>query len=85
MFEIENWHPFGAAGAYNSRLKWPVAGWRLYDGGIITEGSWGYVWSSTVDGHSVYYTAKSLIYSDVVESISSTNRVHGLSVRCVRR
>lgn len=86
--EKDDWASFGAEGAYNSSLKWPVAGWRLNDGDIYAENSWGYVWSSTSSTEyysSVYYTAKTLIYSDEVENISSVKRALGLSVRCVRR
>src|SRR5574344_1840945 len=49
--ERTSWSSSNAAGAFASPLKLPVAGSRLYSSGTLGDvGSYGYYWSSSVDG-----------------------------------
>src|SRR6056297_1574650 len=67
--------------AFDSVLKLPCGGYRNFsDGSIHIAGSYGYYWSSSVDGTD----ARNLnFYSDDVY-FNSYNRANGQSVRCLR-
>ena len=70
-----------AAGAYNSPLKLPVAGYRQFSNGALSNvGSYGYYWSSTVSGTN----ARSLLFSSSNASTLSRFRAYGFSVRCIK-
>jgi len=70
-----------AAGAFGSFLKLPVAGDRKRtDGSLSLVGSYGFYWSSTVDGS----TARNLFFYASGASMSSGYRAYGFSVRCVK-
>ena len=67
-----------SATAFSNFLKFPVAGIRdNFNGSMLGQGSWGYVWSSSVYGS----------YSELVDFYSalwhSDDRANGFSVRCV--
>ena len=77
--ECASWGSNNAAGAFASPLKLPVAGNRSNSGSLNYVGSYGYYWSSTVDGPA----------SRCQSFSGSTNRVSlfraaGLSVRCIK-
>jgi hypothetical protein len=71
------------AGAPEPLLFLPAGGYRYYgDGYVYNTGSYGYYWSSVVNGadsHNMYF------YSSSVNANSGSNRyrAYGLSVRCV--
>lgn len=68
------------AGAYAS-LKLPVAGYRGYTAGALTNvGTHGLYWSSTVSGAS----ARSLNFTGGSANMYGSYRAHGFSVRCIK-
>ena len=63
-----------------TKLKFPVAGSRDYfDGSMGDQGSWGNVWTSSVDGSGSQYVE----FGSGGADWSSIHRAFGLSVRCV--
>lgn len=80
--EFSSWAPnYNATGAYASPLKLPVAGYRLYSGGSLSDvGSFGYYCSSTVNGIYLRYLG---FYSSNAQ-IGSWNRAGGYSLRCLK-
>lgn len=80
--ECLSWISNDAAGAFNSPLKLPTAGYRLNNNGsLINVGvnGDGYYWSSTVDDQ----TSKSLYFQSRALT-RFNNRAIGLSVRCIK-
>ena len=76
-----SWSSNNAAGAFNSPLKLPVAGKRSSSNGSLNGvGSGGLYWSATVDGTN----ARRLYFDSSSASMSSGDRAHGLSVRCLK-
>jgi hypothetical protein len=70
-----------AAGAFASKLKLPVAGYRNYPTGwLVDVGSSGNYWSSTV---SVAH-ARNLYFGSSIANMYNTNRAYGFSVRCIK-
>ena len=70
-----------AAGAFASPLKLPVAGYRYSsNGSLLYVGSYGYYWSSTVDG--IY--SWSLSFGSSNATVHSYGRALGHSVRCIK-
>jgi len=70
-----------AAGAFNSPLKLPAAGYREgSDGSFVLVGSFGLYWSSTVSGAS----ARNLYFDSSVAVTTNLIRPNGLSVRCIK-
>ena len=69
-----------SATAFSNFLKFPVAGYRhSLDGSMHVRGSWGFVWTSSVDGsYSVYE-----VFGSGTAGWYGYNRADGLSVRCV--
>jgi uncharacterized protein (TIGR02145 family) len=79
--ERQSWSSNNAAGAFASPLKLPVAGYRNFSNGSLSNlGSRGFYWSSTVDGtnsqHLFFYSSNA--------GISSGSRAYGGSVRCLK-
>jgi uncharacterized protein (TIGR02145 family) len=79
--ERTSWSSNNAAGAFASPLKLPVAGYRGWSSGsLLSVGSDGIYWSSTVDGtHSRF-----LLFYSSNASMGSHNRAIGFSVRCLK-
>ncbi|MBV1889112.1 MAG: fibrobacter succinogenes major paralogous domain-containing protein [Proteobacteria bacterium] len=76
-----SWSSNNAAGAYNSPLKLPVAGFRVFsDGSLVDVGSDGYCWSSTVDGTN----SRALGFGSGTALMSSIERALGFPVRCIK-
>jgi len=75
-----SWSANSPSGAFDSPLKWPVAGYRNSMGVVLNEGSWGMVWSSSASdagaGHLYYY----FTFAQII----NLNRAFGAPVRCVR-
>ena len=79
--ERQSWSSNNAAGAFNSPLKLPVAGYRSGSSGSLgSVGSGGYYWSATVDGTSARY----LLFYSSSAGMASDNRAYGFSVRCLK-
>lgn len=76
-----SWSSYNAAGAFASSLKLPVAGRRGYtDGSLYDVGSYGYYWSSSVDGAN----SLRLGFDSSSASMYSNLRALGFSVRCLK-
>jgi uncharacterized protein (TIGR02145 family) len=79
--ERTSWSSNNAAGAFASPLKLPVAGCRVYnDGTFYVVGSYGFYWSSTVDGTN----ASNLNFDSSIAFMNSHYRALGFSVRCIK-
>ncbi len=79
--ERTSWGTNNAAGAFGSVLKLPVAGYRRNsDGSLITVGTNGYYWSSTVSGTN----ASRLFFDSSNAGMNTSHRASGLSVRCLK-
>ncbi len=79
--ERTSWSSNNAAGAFDSPLKLPVGGFRLYSTGVlINVGSSGNYWSSTVDG--TY--SRRLSFSSTGANMDGNGRALGFSVRCFK-
>jgi len=67
--------------AYASFLKFPSAGVRGSSSGTMDDvGSWGAVWTNSVDGTSSY----GVYFDSSITGWSNVYRAAGLSVRCLR-
>ncbi len=76
-----SWSSQDAAGAYASLLKLPVAGRRYHiTGGLVSVGSSGNYWSSTVSGTSVW----DFYFSSGNAGMFTFLRASGESVRCLK-
>ncbi len=63
-----------------TKLKFPIAGYRFgFDGFMVIQGSWGDVWTSSVDGSTSQYMG----FGSGLAGWSNDDRAYGLSVRCV--
>jgi uncharacterized protein (TIGR02145 family) len=79
--ELNSWSNKNSAGAFASPLKLPVAGYRSYSGGSLSNVGYDVLyWSSTVDGAN----AQSLNFHSINASTGSGFRAHGSSVRCIK-
>jgi len=79
--ERASWSSNDSAGAWESPLKLVVAGGRYRGSGdLVYEGTFGYYWSSTINGSYARYLNS---YSGL--AIMGTNySANGLSVRCIK-
>ena len=76
-----SWSSSNAAGAFASPLKLPMTGYRYnIDGSLNAVGSYGYYWSSTVDGTK----ARDLNFNSFSVNMNSDERAFGFSVRCIK-
>jgi uncharacterized protein (TIGR02145 family) len=76
-----SWSSNNAQGAFASALKLPVAGYRASSNGSLNfVGTYGFCWSSTVNGVDSHY----LFFSSGGALMSSSGRAYGLSVRCLK-
>jgi uncharacterized protein (TIGR02145 family) len=79
--ERTSWSSNNDAGAFASPLKFPVAGYRFYsNGSLLIVGSYGFYWSSTVNGTNAYYLN---FYGGNADMYNFT-RAYGSSVRCLK-
>jgi hypothetical protein len=78
--ELDTFSSENAAGAFESPLKLPLAGYRFSSNGSLDAvGSFGSYWSSTVSGTD----ARSLFFGSSAR-MSSNFRAFGFSVRCLK-
>ena len=78
--EFQAWSSQDADGGFNSPLKLSLGGGRMgNDGSFVNVYSYGYYWSSTVNGTEARHLA---IYSNA--KMFSVVRVNGISVRCIK-
>jgi uncharacterized protein (TIGR02145 family) len=76
-----SWSQNNSAGAFASPLKWTLAGYRDYSNGtLISVGSVGTYWSSTVSGTASRY----LGFDSSSASMNGSDRAYGLTVRCLK-
>jgi len=79
--ELDTWSSNDAAGAIASPLKLPMAGRREYnDGSLYNVGSFGYYWSSNLDGAA----SRHLLFLSGKARMSELIRAYGASVRCIK-
>ena len=79
--ERASWTANTSAGAINSPLKLPLAGYRYYSNGTLRNvGSLGYYWSSTVSSTNARY----LSFSSSYATMNNNYRANGYSVRCIK-
>ena len=82
--ESATWNNNFAAGAFASPLKLTMAGYRSYNtGGLISVGTNGNYWSSTISTLDVTRSV-SRTFSSTATSAPSDRRAEGNSVRCIR-
>jgi hypothetical protein len=79
--ERVSWSQNYFAGAISSPLRLPLAGGKngYTTGEIILLANSGFIWSNTVNGidaHALYFFGGALV--------TKLNRIHGLSVRCIK-
>jgi uncharacterized protein (TIGR02145 family) len=76
-----SWSSNNGAGSFESPLKLPLAGSRIYssNGSISNVGYDGYYWSSTVSSTN----SRSLHFSSSNAIMVPTHRASGVSVRCI--
>ena len=75
-----SWLSNNSVGAYNSPLKWTIAGIRLQDGTLFNVGVSGIYWSSTI---SIIYSRDFRILSD--NAMLNTNyHAFGYPIRCIK-
>ncbi|MFO7922217.1 MAG: FISUMP domain-containing protein [Bacteroidales bacterium] len=79
--ERASWISEDPAGAFDSPLKLPVAGYRNYgNGSLESVGFYGHYWSSTVDGNN----SRNLYFYSSNAGMVSNLRAYGGSVRCLK-
>jgi hypothetical protein len=81
-FKIErySWSSMDAAGAFNSPLKLPLAGWREFSIGMLMQsGAVGVYWSS--DGN-ILSGIHIIDNSGIIVTLAE--RARGYSVRCIK-
>ncbi len=88
-FRLERltWSSNTSAGAFNSVLKLPLAGFREQTGAVslVTEGSpYGFVWSSTFSSGTTVTRAEAFAYYPERAYENPYARARGYSVRCIK-
>ena len=81
------WSSNTSAGAFNSVLKLPLAGFREQTGtvALVTEGSpYGFIWSSTVSSGTTSNRAEAFAYYPDRAYENPYARARGYSVRCIK-
>jgi len=72
--------------AFSNFLKLPSSGLRQgSDGSLLEQGTWGYVWTSSITSYSPWmvYFNDGLVFTSS-SNTSSSNHANGLSVRCIK-
>ena len=79
--ERTSWSQNNSTGAFNSPLKLPLSGFRGYAvGSLFNVGSYGYYWSSSVNGTYAWFLA----FYGGSANMSYYYRAFGFSVRCLK-
>ena len=70
-----------SATAFSNFLKLPTAGYRFHSSGsLVAQGSWGDVWTSSVNGSVSHYVG----FDSSDANVYYNNRAYGFTVRCLR-
>jgi uncharacterized protein (TIGR02145 family) len=77
--EMNSWSSASSAGAFNSTLKFPLAGYRLNTGGLVSNND-GIYWSSSISSNN----SKTLSFATGGAGVGSYTRATGNSVRCIK-
>ena len=77
--ERNSWINSNSVGAFASPLKWPLAGSRGSNNGMLYPSTYGNYWSSTVNG---LYSRQ--LYFNGNVAIIDGNRASGYAVRCIK-
>lgn len=75
-----SWGTNNAAGAFASPLKLTLGGEHFRSGALLSVGTTGLYWSSTINGANARY----LLINSTNAFMNSVNRTEGLSVRCIK-
>jgi uncharacterized protein (TIGR02145 family) len=79
--ERQSWNSNNAAGAFNSPLKLPAAGFRSDNNGLIlSDGGGGLYWASTTYG----FEARHLTFTLKGSTVYHHFRAGGIPVRCIK-
>jgi hypothetical protein len=79
--EQQSWPTVGSAGAFGSPLKLTLAGYHHGNlGAIVSPGSAGYYWSSTVNGLNAFLIS----FNSNFSATNEISRSQGYSVRCLK-
>ena len=79
--ELQSWSTNNAAGAFDSPLKFTMAGSRFYGNGSVgSVGTSGSYWSSTSSGSNSRY----MYFNSSTSAINTGARAYGFSVRCIK-
>ncbi len=66
--------------AFNSFLKLPSAGARYFSGALDDQGSWGFIWTSSIDTHE----SGNLHFDSGYANTGYAGFSYGMSVRCIK-
>ncbi len=80
--ELQSWSIQNSDGAFESALKWPLAGWRAYNGAPVATHTQAQTWSSSYFGTHAYILL--IVGPHGANTNFSVHRANGSSVRCVR-
>lgn len=81
--ERNTWSSKNSFGAFNSPLRLPVAGTRLYSDGTLSDvNSDGRYWSSTIAENGI--RSRGLYFRNNASGMDSYVRATGFSVRCIK-
>jgi len=82
LAEILSWESYNINGAFNSESKFVAAGGRSrQDGGVMDTESYGYYWTSTIDG---IYVKLAFFLSNMADTNWQEARAKGASVRLIK-
>lgn len=80
--EITAYSITGPTSAFNSIHKFPLAGERAFDSGVIrSQGKESWFWTSTIDGNDSFDVS---IQATAVYTTASNGRAGGYSIRCIK-
>lgn len=86
--ERRTWTGSSSAGAFNSVLKLPLAGWRD-EAGVVSltaqESQYGFIWTSTDSGVDDPTDSEALAYFSGNAFENPYARARGYSVRCIKK
>ena len=80
--EYQSWSTQNPAGAFASPMKWTLAGCRNSNSSLVSVGTNGYYWSSSVSGTTTS-NSRYLVFGGT-PTLNDLGRAYGFSVRCVK-
>ena len=75
-----SWSKNNAEGAFNSPIKFPMAGRRFNNGGAVNFGEYGSYWTSSVTGTFSFFLA----FESENAFMTDYYRAYGASIRCIK-